>query len=741
MPLHRLAGLALRAALRRSLSAARRARADGVGAVGGGGGARASAVVAALGAGVALGAGAVYARWDADPLIFPDKPDDGGLHEPVDYRDIELEYWKKDPIHKYGHQETWWESKDYEEDSWILTLAFGRLGPDNWFRNLFLELFDKPESLYGLYKDMTTKEPVIVAPRGKGVVGRLRYEVGNEDNYNWSAHHDRAVQNVVDRAKQNPDALSDEHEYPLAMVLDWITFPFDRLFLPHDDWEEHGLIGKGFVAAKQKLFEGGALFNRLLDGLWSYVARPQEEISENLLLWRPDTSEKGLLEHSLDRDKLKTLVLGVEDVFVKTRPYYQDNFYCTKTFIRPGVKELLRDAKELGYEIALWSQEWPKEDVERFEDLATWEDVDMEPKVYDHHQGWAIDRVTGEKYKKRIPGLNLFPKEQVDAAEDFKIGKAWDEINTPPSKEEMAVRNPNPVPLTGDYPGMEADGFASPDAFVNDHPEDRFRLVDHIIADYTSLTRHYGNPVKDLTRLNRDLERVIMVETRRRSWRFQPENAFPVAPFNELVYERSLDRARKFLFGLSKKNEKDFRDAIKLLRQGHSIESYLGEELCKEWDDKMTKERRKRIKIAQSTVQELPFGYETDMHKGLPRVHIKIKPNFNKRKLKTNAGQWALDMKIDKIEQRDEEMKWFMNVKRMTGPQRPDISGRISQPGQYPGYDIDRRYIPKIHDFQKDEGDIRNMRHTLPPLWTERKPSGAPWKERWEDEGTYQAKT
>ncbi|PKA46848.1 Mitochondrial import inner membrane translocase subunit TIM50 [Apostasia shenzhenica] len=67
--------------------------------------------------------------------------------------------------------------------------------------------------------------------------------------------------------------------------------------------------------------------------------------------------------------------------------------------------------------------------------------------------------------------------------------------------------------------------------------------------------------VKDLSGLGRDLEKVVIVDDKPRSYALQPENAIPVTPFVDDLADRELERLTKF-FDVAGSFD-DMREAVK----------------------------------------------------------------------------------------------------------------------------------------------------------------------------------
>ena len=70
---------------------------------------------------------------------------------------------------------------------------------------------------------------------------------------------------------------------------------------------------------------------------------------------------------------------------------------------------------------------------------------------------------------------------------------------------------------------------------------------------YKDSTRFYrGKHVKDLSKLNRDLRKVVIVDDDPDAFQFQPENGIRIKPFLDPKdkNDRSLDKLRKFLIAL-----------------------------------------------------------------------------------------------------------------------------------------------------------------------------------------------
>lgn len=71
-----------------------------------------------------------------------------------------------------------------------------------------------------------------------------------------------------------------------------------------------------------------------------------------------------------------------------------------------------------------------------------------------------------------------------------------------------------------------------------------------------------GKFVKDLSRSGRDLKRAVIVDDNPNSYRFQPENAFPISPFVDNLGDAELGKLMKFLEGCE--GFDDMSEAVKL---------------------------------------------------------------------------------------------------------------------------------------------------------------------------------
>ncbi|KAI3407749.1 uncharacterized protein J3R85_020784, partial [Psidium guajava] len=75
-----------------------------------------------------------------------------------------------------------------------------------------------------------------------------------------------------------------------------------------------------------------------------------------------------------------------------------------------------------------------------------------------------------------------------------------------------------------------------------------------------------GKFVKDLSKMGRDLKRVVMVDDNPNAYAFQPENAIPVSPFVNDLSDVQLGKLVKFFEGTD--GFDDMREAVKQYRAG-----------------------------------------------------------------------------------------------------------------------------------------------------------------------------
>ncbi|TKY71887.1 CTD small phosphatase protein [Spatholobus suberectus] len=89
---------------------------------------------------------------------------------------------------------------------------------------------------------------------------------------------------------------------------------------------------------------------------------------------------------------------------------------------------------------------------------------------------------------------------------------------------------------------------------------DRNRFVSHRL--YRDSCRHVdGKLVKDLSEMGRDLKRVVIVDDNPNSFANQPENAIPIRPFVDDIFDRELWKLRSFFDGSDCYD--DMRDAVR----------------------------------------------------------------------------------------------------------------------------------------------------------------------------------
>lgn len=89
---------------------------------------------------------------------------------------------------------------------------------------------------------------------------------------------------------------------------------------------------------------------------------------------------------------------------------------------------------------------------------------------------------------------------------------------------------------------------------------DRNRFVSHRL--YRDSCRHVdGKLVKDLSEVGRDLKRVVLVDDNPNSFANQPDNAIPIRPFVDDIFDRELWKLKSFFDGSDCYD--DMRDAVK----------------------------------------------------------------------------------------------------------------------------------------------------------------------------------
>lgn len=108
-----------------------------------------------------------------------------------------------------------------------------------------------------------------------------------------------------------------------------------------------------------------------------------------------------------------------------------------------------------------------------------------------------------------------------------------------------------------------------------------------------STTYRAGKYIKDLTRLNRDLNRVVMIDDTEEHTIDQPENSIVVPPFTGQSDDTVLLQLIPFLEGLAKKDVPDVREEIAKYRKGGGgtpeMLSRLHAEALEQYEEKQEK--------------------------------------------------------------------------------------------------------------------------------------------------------
>ncbi|KAF8030918.1 hypothetical protein BT93_D0189 [Corymbia citriodora subsp. variegata] len=90
-----------------------------------------------------------------------------------------------------------------------------------------------------------------------------------------------------------------------------------------------------------------------------------------------------------------------------------------------------------------------------------------------------------------------------------------------------------------------------------------------------------GKFVKDLSKMGRDLKRVVIVDDNPNAYVFQPENAIPVIPFVNDLGDVQLGKLARFFEGTD--GFDDMREAVKQYRAEEDLQQYRAEEDLK-WE-------------------------------------------------------------------------------------------------------------------------------------------------------------
>ncbi|KAI9496814.1 HAD-like domain-containing protein [Zychaea mexicana] len=104
---------------------------------------------------------------------------------------------------------------------------------------------------------------------------------------------------------------------------------------------------------------------------------------------------------------------------------------------------------------------------------------------------------------------------------------------------------------------------------------------------YREATRYVdGKYVKDLSHLNRDLSKVIIMDSNPDSFAMQPENGVPLRPFTGKPNDQGLLEYIPFLEGVALFNVPDVRPVLKAMEGGHLPEKWA------EWEKKYNDQHR-----------------------------------------------------------------------------------------------------------------------------------------------------
>ncbi len=103
------------------------------------------------------------------------------------------------------------------------------------------------------------------------------------------------------------------------------------------------------------------------------------------------------------------------------------------------------------------------------------------------------------------------------------------------------------------------------------------QLVEHRLYQ-EQCTYKNGKYVKDLSRLNRDLSKVVLLDCNPSSWEYQPENALPVTRFKGKA-DSQLIEAEILLEQVQKNGIEDVREVLAKYHAGDSFEEMFGAEV------------------------------------------------------------------------------------------------------------------------------------------------------------------